>query len=110
MSYGQGFSDGVRVLSFQVIAGAIAAIIGVLGQYMISTGRLWSLIGLQAIWAIANISLTWIFRDEGAEGASVAYLMSYVIHLCTTVSYTYYLLTKAQSSDSSGLQLRTEVI
>ena len=91
-SYGPGFADGRSVLVLQVFAAAIAAVVGIMGQFLISCGALWSMIYLQIVWALINIGLTWLHRTEGAKGVATAYLIAYVSHLATMSVFTLWKL------------------
>ena len=91
-SYGPGFGSGRPTLVLQVFAAGIAAIVGVIGQFIISIGAMWWLIFLQAIWAAVNLSLTWVLRGKGAEGVALAYLLAYVVHLGATSGVTFWKL------------------
>src|SRR5882672_5222480 len=72
-NFGAGFGSGQKVLILQALAAAIATTVGVLGQFLISSGKMWFLIVLQLIWASIFLGLTWVFRASGAEGLSTAY-------------------------------------
>jgi O-antigen/teichoic acid export membrane protein len=89
-SYGSSFSEGRTVLILQAFAAAIAAVVGIVGQYLISRDEMWVLIGLQLLWAIMNVGLSWTFREHGAQGISLAYVLAYILHFGTTCSYTFY--------------------
>jgi O-antigen/teichoic acid export membrane protein len=103
-SYGPEFEGGQTVLIFQVFAAAIAATIGVMGQFLISSGALWPMIGLQAIWAITYVGLTWLLRSQGAEGVAAAYLAAYIVHFVTMCLLTLFRfrrrLVDARSEDA----------
>lgn len=96
-SYGADFSNGRNVLVFQAFAAAIAATIGVMGQFLASTGAMWSLIVLQLIWGSVNIGLTWFFRGDGARGVALAYLIAYVVHLVSMSSMTIWKVNQQKS-------------
>jgi len=93
-SYGSEFAGGRSVLIFQAFAAAIAATIGVMGQFLASKGAMWSLIYLQLIWGSVNIGLTWMMRGDGARGVALAYLIAYVIHLVTMSTMTFWKLNR----------------
>jgi len=101
-SYGADFISGRNVLVLQAFAAAIAAVVGVLGQFLVSTGAMWSLICLQIVWGSVNVGLTWIFRADGAKGLSLAYLVAYVVHLVTMSTFTWWKLKKQRLNHSNS--------
>lgn len=96
--YGPEFVNGRSVLALQAFAAAIAAVVGVMGQFLVSKSSMWSLIFLQVIWGLVNIGLTWLFRTDGAKGIALAYLLAYVVHLCTMSTFTFWKLKQQGSS------------
>jgi O-antigen/teichoic acid export membrane protein len=99
-SYGPEFTIGSTTLVLQAFAAAIAAITGVIGQFLISKGKMWHLILLQLIWGSIYIGLTWQFKSHGAEGVSQAYLVSFLVHLINISIATFFLVrTRAISSN-----------
>jgi len=102
-SYGPEFANGQNTLVLQSVAAAIAAVIGVMGQFLISTGALWSLIFLQLIWGLVNISLTWILRSKGAEGVALAYMIAYIVHLATMSTFTFWKLKRHNSMPAMAI-------
>jgi len=87
-SFGVGFESGRSILILQAVAAAIAATVGVLGQFLVSSGEMWWLIVLQLVWAVVYLGLTWSFRSNGGEGISLAFLLAYVVHLGTMIGFT----------------------
>lgn len=91
-SYGPEFVSGRNVLELQAFAAAIAAVVGVMGQFLVSAGAMWTLIYLQVVWGLVNIGLTWLLRADGAMGLALAYLSAYIVHLVTMSSLTFWKL------------------
>ncbi|MGV7222368.1 MAG: oligosaccharide flippase family protein, partial [Nitrospinales bacterium] len=77
--YGDGFSIGAWVFVVIVLATPFTAISEILGQSMISQGKLWKHTGLHLIWAvIAPIITILLVPSHGARGLAIAFGSSWL--------------------------------
>jgi O-antigen/teichoic acid export membrane protein len=84
--YGAEFrgADGVMVLL--VVAGALAAPLSVVGHALASSGRMWLTLGLNLAWAAVLVGTSYLLRDRGAAGLSVANVAAYGVHLAAALA------------------------
>jgi O-antigen/teichoic acid export membrane protein len=87
-SYGKEFVSGTPVLIFLVVSAVITSSVWAVGQAIASSGKMWWGFGTNFVWAVSLIISLWIFRRQGAYGYALAILISYCIHLLTSV-YAY---------------------
>jgi len=91
-AYGPGFSQGGQVLIVLVLTTVLSASIAVIGTAISSLGRRWHATGLNFIWAVAFLVASVMLVRHGAIGLSLAYLISYLIHLSTVGAYAFLIL------------------
>lgn len=80
--YGNGFTDYSPLLVL-LITVVICSANNVLGQVIVSKGKMWVGFGVNALWGIWLIISTFIFvgkYDLGALGLAYALLVSYILH------------------------------
>jgi O-antigen/teichoic acid export membrane protein len=100
-SYGTGFEQGAWTLACLSLSAAFIAVNNVVGQAIMSQGRMWAGFWLNACWAAAMIASAWIFTVElrwGALGLAAAYCVSYLCHTGWVGCYAWRLLRKGSSS------------
>ena len=90
-SYGSGFNDTrtFMVLVLSTIPNATAA---VLGNIIVSKGKMWTGFILNGIWAIWLILFFFLFvgkMGHGAFGLALAMLMSYILHVILSYAYVW---------------------
>jgi len=81
-AYGPGFENGTDVLRVLAFSGLLVAANNVVGQAIISKGKMWVGFTFNALWAIAYLSTTSILlhKGYGALGLAWATLIAYVLH------------------------------
>ncbi|MBI5641477.1 MAG: oligosaccharide flippase family protein [Nitrospirae bacterium] len=94
MSYGADFSAGGGVLVSLAISAVLSASVSVIGQAIISSGRMWWAFVLNLLWAIVLILSCWALISKGALGFALANLIAYGTHLITVGSFAYFVLLK----------------
>jgi len=95
--YGSGFSRGVAVLVVLTGAAVITATLTMIGQALVSEGRMWTGLLLNGLWAIVLLSTAyyWVPR-QGALGLAWANLAAFGFHLIS-VSIYYVVLCRRRS-------------
>lgn len=93
-SYGNGFESGNYVLVFLILTAVLMSITSVIGQAIVSKGRVWVGLSFNAMWAATLISLSYVLlnRGYGALGLAMASFFSYIIHSLCQYVYLYRLL------------------
>lgn len=94
--FGPGYPDGVPVL--RVLAGTaiITATLNMIGQAIISEGRMWTGLLLNFIWAGVLISLSWYWiPSHGALGLAWANLAAFSVHL---IAFSVYVLRRSRET------------
>lgn len=93
-SYGPGFKAGRWVLIWLVFSAVLNAVNSVVGQAIISKGRMWIGVIFNSLWAIALIigSYYGIHSGYGAIGLAMATLIAYLLHSIWQSAYVYSLL------------------
>lgn len=79
-AYGKGFETGVLPLILLAATSIFIVAADVLGRAIVSLGRMWWGLALNAIWAIVMLLLAWTFKSNGATGLSLANLVAYSFH------------------------------
>jgi O-antigen/teichoic acid export membrane protein len=81
-SYGKGFEEGRWVLLCLVFSAVLMAVNNVVGQAIVSKGRVWLGFLLNLCWASALLVISWslIQRGYGAFGLALATLIAYALH------------------------------
>lgn len=80
--YGSGFSEGALVLVVLAGAAVVLATLTMIGQALISEGRMWTGLLLNSLWAIVLLATAfrWI-PTQGALGLAWANLAAFGVHL-----------------------------
>jgi len=99
-AYGPGFEKGTSVLRVLAFCALLIAANNVVGQAIISKGKMWVGFTFNALWAIAYLSASSILLQKGygALGLAYATLISYVFH---TVWQSAYLIAILRRSDDA---------
>jgi O-antigen/teichoic acid export membrane protein len=86
--FGPGYPEGVPVLRVLACAAVITATLNMIGQAIVSEGRMWTGLLLNFIWAgiLIGLSLYWI-PTHGALGLAWANLAAFAVHLITVSLY-----------------------
>ena len=88
-SYGSGFAEGKWILIGLCILAVITSTFWVIGQSIVSEGRMWFLLMLNACWATLLLSISWYLHDKGARGLVIAYLFADIVRLIIAFVFTY---------------------
>jgi len=96
-SYGEGFENRLPLIliACSTVFSSFAAVIGV---SIVSRGKMWMSLFFNMMWSIQFIGLTYLFlrMGYGAVGASMALLLSYIIHSIYQSLYLFNLLRKGE--------------
>jgi O-antigen/teichoic acid export membrane protein len=85
--YGPSFSHGGWVLSTLCVAAVITATLNVIGQSIVSEGRMWVGFLLNSVWATVLLTVCAFQRQNGAMGLALANVIAYGVHLVTVTVY-----------------------
>lgn len=88
-SYGSEYGDSYGILIIIVCASIFNVSSSIVGNAIVSKGRMWVGFVFNLIWATLFVSFSWFFINlgNGAKGIAVALLISYIIH--TIYQYIY---------------------
>lgn len=81
-SYGKGYSDHFAVLIILVFSTVFCVASTVVGNSIISTGKMWFGFLFNIMWSLLFVTFSWLFINKGfgAIGISYAMLIAYVLH------------------------------
>ncbi|MBX3733317.1 MAG: oligosaccharide flippase family protein [Verrucomicrobiae bacterium] len=87
-AFGEGFPEGAPVLRVLACAAVITATLNMIGQSLVSEGRMWTGLLLNVIWAtvLIGLSIAWI-PTHGALGLAWANFAAFAVHLVTVSLY-----------------------
>lgn len=93
-SYGEGYRDSFLVLIVLVSSTIFSVASNVVGNAIVSKGKMWMGLLFNSIWALMFIFFSWLFINNGlgSIGVSLALLLSYFIH--TIYQFIYLKLEK----------------
>jgi len=99
-AYGPGFENGTSVLRVLAFSALLVAANNVVGQAIVSKGKMWVGFTFNALWAIAFLLASSILlqKDYGALGLAYATLISYALH---TVWQSAYLIAILRRNDNA---------
>ncbi|MCW5558025.1 MAG: oligosaccharide flippase family protein [Verrucomicrobiae bacterium] len=90
-AFGKGFAEGAPALRVLACAAVITATLNMIGQSLVSEGRMWTGLLLNIIWATVLISLSlWWIPRQGALGLAWANLAAFGVHLVTVSWYVFW--------------------
>jgi O-antigen/teichoic acid export membrane protein len=75
-SYGSDFTEGKWVLVILCGTAVMHAAYWVIGQSLVSKGRVWTIFRMNLGWAILLLVTIWFLRHHGAIGLATAYLVA----------------------------------
>jgi O-antigen/teichoic acid export membrane protein len=102
--YGKEFKSGGPVLISIVFVAVLYAAGTVVGQMMVSTGKMWFGVSLNMLWGLILIGLTALLAPSyGARGLGLAYLVAYALHTIVQLVYFWRHLSKMTRIASSSL-------
>jgi len=96
--YGAGFAQHPEVAMVALITAGVLAIELPLGQMTAASGRMWTEICMNLVWAIVFCGGTWLALSHGAFGLVSARLVAYVQHGLWTALFVVWLLRKRQAT------------
>jgi len=89
--FGNGFAEGASALRVLACAAVITATLNMVGQSLVSEGRMWTGLLLNIVWAAVLISLSfWWIPRHGALGLAWANLAAFGVHLVTVSWYVFH--------------------
>ena len=93
--YGTTYNNSapLQILAISTIFSALA---NVLEMAVYSLGKMWQCFGINVVWAILMIGCTYILcqRGSGANGLSMAVLVSYIVSFFMFLVYTFFVVRK----------------
>ncbi len=78
--YGPTFKGGQWVIVIVVITTVFSTISAQLGTFIAASGKMWIGFGLNAVWAVTFVLLSFYMVKYGAEGLAGAKLIAYFLH------------------------------
>jgi O-antigen/teichoic acid export membrane protein len=94
-AYGDDFAAGRNVLILLVLSSVVSSTSNVIGQAIASLSRMWSNLGIGALWAAVQLASAYVLvRRFGASGLATAFLLSYIVHAVAVAAYTWYVLPR----------------
>ena len=79
--YSVEFSASIEVLRWICLGMAMRIVTWPLGFIIVAKSRQLAFLGTDAAWAVANVSLTWLFVNRfGINGTGIAFFCSYLLH------------------------------
>jgi O-antigen/teichoic acid export membrane protein len=83
-----------RTLVLMAAAAFVASLGNPAGLFLSATDRTWIASALNLAWGLATISLCWLFREQGATGAALAFLVGYAVHCAIAILVAHVLLAR----------------
>jgi O-antigen/teichoic acid export membrane protein len=80
-SYGSDFAEGSWVLVILCATAVMHAAYWIIGQSLVSKGRVWTIFRMNLGWAILLLITIWFLRHHGAVGLAASYLVADVFRL-----------------------------
>lgn len=95
-SYGVGFENGFNVFKVLALTAVLISLNNIVGQAIASQSKMWTGFIFNAMWAMALLSATWIFINNGFGAMGLAYAMfiAYTLHTLWQGIYLIKLLSK----------------
>lgn len=92
--YGEEFTDGSTILILLACSAVLVSVNNVVGQAIMSKGKMWEGMVLNIFWGLALVVFSSIFigAGYGAIGLALAYLISYGFHAIFQFIYLRYFL------------------
>lgn len=92
--YGEEYSHDYSVLIILVLSTVFCVASTVVGNSIVSTGKMWIGFLFNIIWSLLFVTLSWFFISKGlgAKGISCALLVSYLLH--TIYQFVYLRMQK----------------
>jgi len=101
-AYGPGFEQGISVLRILAFTSVLIATNSVVGQAIISKGKMWMAFTFNALWAIALLTTTSIllYKGYGALGLACATFIAYCLHTVWQSVYLRRILSRTGFADT----------
>jgi O-antigen/teichoic acid export membrane protein len=84
--YGAGFAIGKGVLVLLCAVAVIAATSWIIGQSIVSEGRMWFMLILNLIWGSVLVGCAWCLRSQGAMALALGYLFAEGVRLAIALA------------------------
>jgi O-antigen/teichoic acid export membrane protein len=96
LAYGAEFVKGTIVLRILIISAILTAANNVVGQAIVSRGKMWIGFSFNALWAttLLSIAIFLVKHNYGALGIAYATLISYAMHTIWQSGYLFSVLRK----------------
>ena len=93
--YGSSY-DNTLPLQILAISTIFSALANVLEMAIYSLGKMWQCFMINIVWAVLMVGCSYILcqREQGANGLSVAVLVSYIVSLYIFLGYTVFVVKK----------------
>ena len=86
-AYGNSFISGHWVIVIVVFTTVLYTISGQLGSFIFASGKMWLGFGLNTIWGITFLLLSYFMVKYGAEGLAGAKFLAYFLHFILVFYY-----------------------
>lgn len=83
--YGAEFTDGTSVLVGLCGLSVMTSAFWIIGQSIVSEGRMWFLLVLNGAWSMILLISVWCLRDYGAKGLVFSYILADAVRLITVL-------------------------
>jgi O-antigen/teichoic acid export membrane protein len=105
-AYGDKFKEGAAALSILSVSTILISLNNVIGQAMASKDQMWVGLTFNVIWAIAVLSLSWVFirGGFGVTGLALANLGAYLLHSVLQLVYLQKVLKNEVQSTAAKIQ------
>jgi O-antigen/teichoic acid export membrane protein len=80
-SYGPGFAEGKWVLVCLCASAVVHSTYWIIGQSMVSKGRMWTMFRLNLLWGTVLLTVTWTLRERGALGLALANVAADIVRM-----------------------------
>jgi O-antigen/teichoic acid export membrane protein len=101
--YGPQFAGEGWVLVGLCAVAVLTSSFWIVGQALVSQGRMWLLFGLNLGWASLLVGVTWMLRERGAMALVYAYLAADVVRLAVVLSLTSWLSPQRPLGGTTGV-------
>jgi O-antigen/teichoic acid export membrane protein len=110
LAYGPGYEKGAPVLRILVFTAVLMALNSVVGQAIVSKGKIWAGFSFNALWAAVLLiaSAFFVQRNLGALGLALAALVAYACHAAWQFFYLTRLVPRDDKRRASAVVLRVD--
>jgi O-antigen/teichoic acid export membrane protein len=93
--YGPAYARALPVLHILLLSTTVASITIVTNAALTAAGRVWTVAGLTAVWAVIFLIMLLVAPTTGAIGLALAYLAGYIVQVAVTAPHLVRVLRPA---------------